>query len=108
MNQPEHVHVQEVHIEQDPIPQLLGNMEKVAGNVAYHWLMYGKPGAKKALKYIVVYGLTLDYDKTTAYTYKLTMNFEKRASNFLYGESPLHLEDGLNRFVSTLEANRSK
>ena len=84
--------------EQDPIPQLLGNMEKVAGNVAYHWLMYGKSGARKAFKYIIVYGLTLDYEKTTAYTYKLTMDFKIRGSTFLYGERPLHLENGLESF----------
>ena len=87
---------------EEPTSQLLGNMEKIGGDCLWHWLQFGQPG-RKIIKKITIYGLTIDYKKSTTVGYKLTMDFEKKASRMEICDDVMPIEDGINRLVSSLQ-----
>ena len=86
-----------------PLPQLLANMEKVAGDAAWYWLRFS---TQKVFKYIVILGLAIDYQKRNSLAYKLKMDFELGVSTLYIGDEELTLEDGINRLFASLEKFR--
>ena len=88
-----------------PLPQLLANMEKVAGDVAWYWLKFGCI-AQKVFKHIVILGLAIDFQKRYSLAYKLKIDFDLGVSTMYIGREELTLEDGINRLFASLEKFR--
>ena len=86
-----------------PLPQLLANMEKVAGDVAWYWL---RSSTQKVFKHIVILGLAIDFQKRNSLAYKLKMDFEVGVSTLYIGDEELPLEDGINQLFASLEKFR--
>ena len=83
----------------DPMGQLLGGMEKLAGDIA---LKYICSGPEQLFNEIVIYGLTLNLQANECTAHKLTMNFKARNSILESGDGQLPIVDGLNRLLTAL------
>ena len=80
----------------DPRAQLLGNMEKLAGVLAYHHL---KSLGCKGFRYITIYGLIITYELDESTSYKLTMDFLTNTSQLLVEHGKLSVEHNINRLM---------
>ena len=78
----------------DHLGQLLGSMEKLAGDMAASRLRTGGPFTE-----INVYGLLVNYAKKEAFPYLLMMNFKDRSSALKVGSSKLHLAEAYRRLA---------
>ena len=87
-----------------PIYQLLGNMEKLAGDLAYfHLRSCGKHFSK-----IIIYGLIIVAQSDCSKGYKLVMDFDKRNSTFTFDDHEQDLNAGLNKFIQQMKFTASK
>ena len=84
----------------DPMGQLLGGMEKLAGDIALKYI-HSRP--KELFNEIVIYGLTLSLQANECTGHKLTMNFNTNCSILESGDRQLTIVDGLNRLLTALE-----
>ena len=82
----------------EPEAQLLGNMEKLAGDLAYHHLSKGKKG-NIGFRYIMIYGLLITYNLDESASYKLTMDFVKNESHLLVEHKRLPIQHNVNRLM---------
>ena len=80
---------------ENPEPQLLANMEKLAGVLAYRHLKSGKMD----LRYITIYGLIIRYDCNESTSYKLTMDFANHCSEFFVESTRQSISHNVNRLV---------
>ena len=80
--------------------QLLGGMEKVAGEVALGYLIQGH---EKLFNKLVVYGLILNFQDSVCTAHKLTMDFDTYNSVFETGNEQLEIVDGLNRLLRAMK-----
>ena len=84
----------------DEMPQLLGNMEKVAGDVVLHHL---KVCETKLFSFVEVYGLIIDYNTDTCTAHKLKMDFHAKNSYLYNGDKELPLSQAIDRLITTLQ-----
>ena len=90
-------------IERDFLGQLLGGMEKVAGDIAYEYLRNTvKPNRFDKIQVI---GLLMDYLNHECDVYELTMDFVQCRSMLHHGNHKLEISDAINRLISKLESN---
>ena len=83
---------------------LLGEMEKVAGDLAYNTLEDGNlSGEKKIFQCIELLALTVDFEEKMCQVYKLKMDFLASCSTLYVGDKRLHLNEGVNRLFEALE-----
>lgn len=85
--------------------QLLGGMEKMAGDLAYLQLQGSVDPEQKRFNHIMIYGLVIDYENLTAKAYQLDMNFLENCSTLYTGKEELDLNTGMNRLIACLEHN---
>ena len=81
----------------DVLCQLIGNMEKLSGDLAYYHLNNGK-----LFTQIVIYGLMINYNKRECTAHRLTMDFSAKVSTFLTGEEPISLQEGASRLLASV------
>ena len=86
----------------DALGQLLGGMEKVAGDVAYRHLRKDLSVVKRAFQFIHVYGLLCDLGTRKCRTYKLEMDFKMQQSKLFQGQEILEISEVVPRFLATL------
>ena len=79
----------------EPEAQLLGNMEKLAGILAYYRLHKGNVG----FRYITIYGLLIMYNLDESASYKLTMDFVTNESHLLVEHKRLPIQHNINRLM---------
>ena len=89
-------------VERDHLGQLLGGMEKVAGDIAYDYLC--NPVCHRFDK-IQITGLLMDYLNHECDVYELTMDFVQGRSMLHHGDHKLEIPDAINRLISKLESN---
>ena len=82
--------------EEDILPQLLGNFEKVAGDVVQERLIRGK---RKHFDEIILYGLLINYKQKSCRIYKLHLDFVNRTSFLEQGQERLPLSDAVNNLL---------
>ena len=88
----------------DPVGQLLGEMEKVAGDLAYKNLQDGDLSEEeKVFRYIELFALTIDFEQGMCQVYKLKMDFLATCSTLYIGDKKLYLNEGVNRLFEALE-----
>ena len=89
---------------ENPEPQLLANMEKLAGVLAYRHLKSGKMD----LRYITIYGLIIRYDCNESTSYKLTMDFANHCSEFFVESTRQSISHNVNRLVWQMKCMNRK
>ena len=87
----------------DAVGQLLAGMDKLAGDLAFEQLRSDKPAKDRLFRYIIIYGLVINYDDHSCTPYKLTMDFDENSSKLNTGKQQLPLEEGITRLLSKLE-----
>ena len=86
----------------DVLGQLLGGMEKIAGDLAYEYI---RSSAKfQQFNKIQLTGLVMDYSEDECEVYELTMDFEENLSTLYSGQQKLCISDAANRLISKLES----
>ena len=78
-------------------------MEKLAGDLACEQLVSSKEAKEKVFRYIIIYGLVINFEDRKCKPYKLTMDFVDNSSELFRGIQDLDLEDGITRLISKLE-----
>lgn len=86
-----------------PLPQLLGAMEKIAGDLAKFHLK--STSSKVLFKRVWIYGIVIDYSKDSCTMYKLEMNFTKIESILYICDDKVPIVDAIKMLYSTLVAN---
>ena len=87
----------------DAVGQLLAGMDKLAGDLAFEQLRSDKTAEDKLFRYIIIYGLVINYEDHSCTPYKLTMDFARKTSTLDTGTQQLPLEEGVTRLLSKLE-----
>jgi hypothetical protein len=87
----------------DVLGQLLGGMEKMAGDLAYEYIRSGSEKFQRFNK-IQLTGLVMDYREDECEVYELTIDFEKNLSILHGGQQKLRISDATNRLISKLES----
>ena len=87
----------------DAVGQLLAGMDKVAGDLAFEQLRSNKAATERLFRYIIIYGLVINYEDHSCTPYKLTMDFVINSSTLDTGTQQLPLEEGVTRLLSKLE-----
>ena len=82
--------------EENALPQLLGNLEKVVGDVVQERLMRGK---KKHFDEMILYVLLINYQEKSCKVYKLHLDFIKRSSFLEHGKETIPLSDAINNLL---------
>ena len=82
--------------------QLLGGMEKVAGDLAYEYIR--NSANFRQFNKIQLTGLVMDYKKDECEVHELIMDFEKNSSRLYSGQQKLRISDATNRLISKLES----
>ena len=86
--------------------QLLGGIEKMAGDLAYLQLQEDVDNPEQIrFNHIMIYGLVIDYENLTTKAYHLDMNFVEKRSTLYTGKEELDLNTGVNRLIACLEHN---
>ena len=87
----------------DTLGQLLGEMEKVAGDLAFRNIADLSVSEKeRAFQCIELFGLTIDVEQSMCKVYKLKMDFLKNCSTLSIGNRGLHLDEAVNRLFGAL------
>jgi hypothetical protein len=88
----------------DIVGQLLGGMDKVAGELAYEHLRNGElPIEIRLFRQIKVYGLIIDLEGGKSRPYMLNMDFVTKCSVVYRGRQELDLVASINRLLSCLD-----
>ena len=85
---------------QFPLGQLLGNMEKVAGDLGEVCIR----DTERIFDEITVYGLIVNLQQRSCTAHKLSMRFEHNQSTLHSSEEETALNDGLNRLLHILDS----
>ena len=80
--------------------QLLGGMDKVAGEIAYLYITGDKEPS--LFESIVIYELISDLQAKTCTVHKLIMDFNTHRSTLESSERALSLDEGLNRLLCVM------
>ena len=84
--------------------QLLGEMEKVAGDLPGSLLLDTELTVKdKVFTVIELFGLIVDFQHGTCKAYKLEMDFRARYSTLYIGDKSLCLNDSISRLFEALQ-----
>ena len=86
---------------EETLPQLLGNMEKVAGDIVHHHMQHC---ARKLFDILKIYGFIINYEEEFCNVYMLEMNFVEKRSYLSQGSQALKLDDGIGRLISELDS----
>ena len=93
-----------LHTTTDVLGQLLGSMEKLAGDLAWMYVTNGSiPLENIAFHQIDLYGLIVNFVKFKCKIYKLKMAFDENSSTLYIGDNELDLTQGIVRLLQTLE-----
>ena len=85
----------------NPRAQLLGNMEKLAGDLVHHHLQ----SCGIVFEHVRIYGLILNYADNLSTSYCLKMNFKSKSSTFEEEMETLSVERGLNRLLAQMQVS---
>ena len=89
----------------DALGQLLGGMEKIAGDLAYEYI---RSVNFQRFNKIQLTGLVMDYRKDECEVHELTIDFEKNWSILRTGQQKLRISDAANRLILKLESAQRK
>ena len=83
----------------NPQAQLLGTMEKLAGDLLHEHLR----NCSTDVRYIKIYGMVLNYEQNRSKAYRLSMDFQKKSCTLEEEMESFEIEWGLNRLLAQME-----
>ena len=87
----------------DSLGQLLAEIDKVAGDLAFKNFQDGNlSDEERIFKFIEIFALTINFNQETCHVYKLKMDFIETCSTLYIGKRVLSLNEGLNRLFRLL------
>ena len=87
----------------DTLGQLLVEMDKVAGDLAYRSVTNGRVSEEeRVFQCIELFGLTIDFEQSMCQVYKLKIKFLENCSALYIGNRGLHLDEAVNRLFGAL------